>query len=247
VSDVVRQESMAIAELAALHRDPLFYGRGVPRGDGRLVLVVPGLFGNDVYLQPLRGWLSRIGYRPVASSLAVNAGCPDRLRSQVEKSLQRRLDKHPGPISLIGHSRGGMLCWAIASRLQGRAAQLILMGSPAPAVVAMMRQYSSIPRSVANSMVADAGARALKIMDPDCTVPACGCAYTEDLRRSLHPDTKVLAIFSRTDYIVRPEACSVPDGIGAGSIENVEITGSHSGLAYNRHALRHVARFLGAS
>src|SRR5262245_5869745 len=135
--DLVGLEARAVAELAALHRSPVFYARNVPRGDGRRVLVVPGLFGNDLYLQPLRGWLTRIGYRPIRSSLTINAGCPDRLRAQIERSLQRRLTE-PGPIALIGHSRGGMLCWALASRLQARASHLLLVGSPAPAVVAMM-------------------------------------------------------------------------------------------------------------
>src|SRR5262249_40380798 len=72
-TDPLRIESRAVTELAQLHSAPIFYGRGAPRGDGRVVLVVPGLFGNDVYLGPLRGWLRRIGYTPVRSSLVVNA------------------------------------------------------------------------------------------------------------------------------------------------------------------------------
>ena len=85
--EILRREAQALGELTALHRDPVFYGRGVPRGDGRVVLVVPGLFGNDMYLQPLRVWLTRIGYSPARSTLSINAGCPDRLRTQVERSL----------------------------------------------------------------------------------------------------------------------------------------------------------------
>jgi len=53
------QEAGALGELAALHRAPVFYGRGVARGDGRTVIVVPGLFGNDMYLQTLRAWLGK--------------------------------------------------------------------------------------------------------------------------------------------------------------------------------------------
>src|SRR4029077_5578699 len=68
---VLRQESQAVGELAALHRARVLSGPGLARGDGRIVVGVPGLFGNDLYLQPLRQWLSRIGYRPVMSRLAV--------------------------------------------------------------------------------------------------------------------------------------------------------------------------------
>jgi len=234
-----RTESRALLELAALQRDPLFYGFGAPRGDGRPVLVVPGLFGSDAYLQPLRGWLMRVGYTPLRSSLTLNAGCPNRLREQVEVALLRQLSAHSGPITLIGHSRGGLLAWAIASRMQARVQQLALLGSPAAAVVAMMRAApgEGTPPPAA-SFVADAGARALRLLDPDCTVPACGCAYTDDLRRPLHAATRVLAVCSRDDPIVFPAGCPVPDA------ENVEVSGSHSGLVYNRAVYRALARFL---
>jgi pimeloyl-ACP methyl ester carboxylesterase len=238
-TDPLRVESRAVAELAQLHGAPVFYGRGAPRGDHRLVVVVPGLFGNDVYLGPLRGWLRRIGYTPVRSSLAINAGCPNRLRGEVERSIDRQLRQTPGPVALIGHSRGGMLCWALASRLQERASHLALLGSPAPAVVAMMRQQAVMePHRYAHSSVAAAGARATKLFDPDCDVPACGCDYTKDLARPLHPATRVLAIYSRDDPIVRPAACRVWSG------ENVEVGGSHSGLSHNRDVYPHLARFL---
>ena len=235
----MRIEAQSLGELAALHGDPVFYGRGVPRGDGRLVVVVPGLFGNDLYLQPLRGWLRRIGYNPTRSSLTLNAGCPNRLRGEIERSLQRQLDRTTGPIALIGHSRGGMLCWAMASRLQERVSHLVLLGSPAAAMVAMMRQRTPFtPSKVGRSSVAAAGARATKLLDPDCNVPACECDYVTDLRRPLHDSTKTISIFSRDDPIVRPAGCRLPSG------ENVEVSGSHGGLAHNRAVYPHVARFL---
>ena len=238
-NDVLRIEAQSLAELGALHADPVFYGRGVARGDGRLVVVVPGLFGNDMYLQPLRGWLTRIGYAATRSSLTLNAGCPNRLRGDIERSLQRQLERTSGPIALVGHSRGGMLCWALASRLQGRVSHLALLGSPAPAMVAMMRHYAPFsPTGTVRSQVASAGARATKLLDPDCDVPACGCDYVHDLRRSLDPGTRLLSIFSRDDPIVHPSACRVSSG------ENIEVRGSHSGLAHNRTIYPHLGRFL---
>ena len=75
-ADILRREAAALAELAALQRDPAYLGVGLPRGDGRLVLVLPGLFGNDFYLQPLHHWLRRLGYRSAHSTLLVNAAAP---------------------------------------------------------------------------------------------------------------------------------------------------------------------------
>lgn len=244
-AEALRIEGRAVAELAALHADPLFYGRGVPRGDGRLVVVVPGLFGNDLYLQPLRAWLRRIGYRSQRSTLTINAGCPNRLTADVEaavrRQLERQLDDAPGPVALVGHSRGGMLSWALASRLGERVSHLALLGSPAPAVVAMFRAGTfATPSTVARSQVAAAGARAMRLLDPDCDVPACACEYVTDLRRALPASTKVLSIRSSDDPIVHPSACRLPAGAG----ENVEVRGSHGGLAHNRAVYPHLARFL---
>lgn len=237
--DPMRGESRVLGELAQLYAAPIFYGRSAPRGDGRLVVVVPGLFGNDVYLQPLRTWLGRIGYRPLRSSLTVNAGCPNRLRGDVQRAVERQLERTPGPVALIGHSRGGMLCWALAARLQARASHLALLGSPAPAVVRMLAHGATMaPSAVARASVARAGARAVRFFDPDCDVPMCGCDYVDDMRRPLHPATRVMSIASRDDPIVQPAACIVAAG------ENVEVGGSHSGLAHSRAVYPHLARFL---
>jgi triacylglycerol lipase len=243
--NVLRREALALAELAALRLDPVYAGFGLPRGDGRLILVVPGLFGNDLYLQPLRGWLQRIGYRPVRSTLALNAGCPNRLRDQVEAELRSRMARHPGRVALIGHSRGGMLAWAMASRLQDEVSHLILLGSPAQAVVEMLQRPSDAEQNAlsalpAASVVVDAGRRAMRLLDPDCAFPDCGCPYVEDLRRPLHVATHVLSIYSRDDPIVHPSACPVP---GA---RNVEVRGTHSGLVYNRAVYHELAGFLTA-
>jgi len=239
---VLRREAQALTELAALRLAPVYFGVGLPRGDGRLVLVLPGLFGNDLYLQPLRGWLARLGYRPVRSTIALNAGCPNRLREQVEGELRSRMARHPGPVGLIGHSRGGMLGWALAARLQGAAACLALLGSPAGAVVQMLRRdpaagIQSIP---AAASVVEAGRRAMRLLDPDCDFPTCGCAYPEDLRRPLSATIRILSIYSRDDGIVSPAACPVP---GA---RNVEVGGTHSGLVYNRAVYPELAAFLAA-
>lgn len=238
-ADPIRIEARAGIELAQLQASPAFYGRGMPRGDGRPVVVVPGLFGNDVYLTPLRTWLRRIGYRPVASSLRINAGCPNRLREQIERATDRALARHDGPIALIGHSRGRMLAWALATRLQDRVSHLALLGSPAPAIVALFRDDGVMSRrGIANGSVARAGSRAMKLFDPDCNVPHCGCPYPDDIRRPLAVGTRVISFASRDDPIVRPAASRVWSG------ENVEVGGSHSGLAHNRSVYPRLARFL---
>jgi triacylglycerol lipase len=230
-------EALAGAELTRLLADPIFYCAGAPRGQGRLVAVLPGLFGNDWYLYPLRDWLRRCGFRPVLSTLRVNAGCPERLSRRVEEELGRQHDRHGGPVALIGHSRGGILARTIAARLQKDASHLILLGSPVGAIESS-RHWPSIIADAAASPVAESSARARRALDPDCDVPYCGCPFPSDLRRDLHPDTQVVSIFSRNDPIVPAEATVVP---GA---RNIEVSGTHSGLAYNRAVYKALASVL---
>ena len=137
--DLLRAEAQAFSEFAALQSDPVFFGVGVPRGDGRTVLVVPGLFGNDAYLQPLQIWLRRIGYSPAWSTLFPNAGCPERLSGQLRRALAAQRSDRSRPIAVVGHSRGGMLAWSLAAHLQDQVSHLVLLGSPAGAAVESLR------------------------------------------------------------------------------------------------------------
>jgi triacylglycerol lipase len=234
-------EWRAVGEWARLLADPLYWGRGVPRGDGRLVLVLPGLFGSDLYLQPLRTWLGRVGYRPLHSTLSVNAGCYERLTRQAEKQLLGEMPRRPGRVAVIGHSRGGMLARAIAARLDEQASHLALLGSPVGAFLRMSQE--DFDRGVmppGHSAIVDASLRARRLLDPDCEFPGCGCAFAIDLRRPLSPRTRVLSVYSRDDMVVPPSASMVP---GA---RNVEVDGTHSGLVYNRATYHELASLLTA-
>jgi pimeloyl-ACP methyl ester carboxylesterase len=240
--EVWAREAFAWAELGELMADPVYWAP--PRlGDGRLVAVLPGLFANDFYLRPLRSWLDRAGYRSAGSTLWVNAGCPQRLTERVEDSLSRRRrsmrrsgDK---PVVLIGHSRGGLLARAIAARLQENASHLVLLGSPVGGITswAEARGYS---RTGAPGQVRRASDQARRFLDPDCDVPDCGCPFPADFLRPLNPTTEVISIYSPDDPIVPAGACHMPGG------RNIEVQGTHSGLAFNRAVYRALAETLRA-
>ncbi|MEO6397375.1 MAG: alpha/beta hydrolase [Tepidiformaceae bacterium] len=242
VGTVLQQEAKAGAEYAALLGNPVYHGVGIPRGHGESVLVLPGLFGNDLYLLPLLDWLRRIGYRPIASHLAFNAGCPNRLVDEVAAMLANRLGAEER-LSIVGHSRGGMLGWALASRMGSRVSQLVLLGSPASGLVQLARSGKSLSAasSLGHERVGNASNNARRLLDPDCSFPACGCSYLEDLRRPLNARTLVTSIFSTEDQIVAPRACPV-----AGAT-NVKVLGSHSGLVWNVAVYRQLAESLAAS
>ena len=80
---------------------------------------------------------------------------------------------------------------------------------------------------------------------PSCSTPTATCrtasaSTSTTCAGRCTPTTKVLSIYSRDDPIVRPAACQVRSG------ENVEVRGSHGGLAHNRAVYPHLARFLAA-
>lgn len=236
-SSNLASEAFAWAEFVQLLADPVFYGAGVPHGDGRLVLVLPGLFGNDWYLQPLRLWLGRIGYRPVASNLQVNAGCPERLTRAVERSFEPRRRRAGGRAAIIGHSRGGVLARAIAARMGEEVSHLVLLGAPVGAIERWSGSWQG-HQPPGNPRVVDAGNRARRLLDPECDAPLCGCPFQTDLQRRLSPATRVTSIFSREDPVVPAWACEVPGG------RNIEVPGTHIGLAFNGQVYRELAAAL---
>lgn len=231
------REALAFGEIASLLRDPIYRGEGVRRGDGRLVVIIPGLFGSDLYLWPLRRWISRIGFRPSTSGLWVNAGCPDRLTSEIEKWIDRQQAQHDRRVVLIGHSRGGILARALAARMGSRVSHLVTLGSPIGVASTYVAGGAQQLAHQTMSMVAQASNTARAILDPRCRFPDCGCEFIANIRAAL-PETAVLSIYSREDPIVPPEASIV---IGA---RNVEVTGSHAGLVYNPAVYRELAREL---
>jgi pimeloyl-ACP methyl ester carboxylesterase len=233
--DVVARESSAWGELAQLMSDPLYWAP--PRmGNGRAVLVLPGLFGSDLYLAPMRSWLKRAGYKSIRSDLWVNAGCPERLTRRTEAYLKRSIGSET-PVAIIGHSRGGLLGRTIATRLQERVTHLILLGSPVGGVTrwAELSGYSTAP---ASTRIRAASESARRVLDPSCAVPECGCPFPNDFMRALHPSTRVTSIYSPDDPIVPARACRVP---GA---HNVSVGSTHVGLAFNVQVYRELGQVL---
>ena len=73
------QEFLVGVEMLYLRISPVYWGFGIPRGNGSAVVVIPGFLGTDLYLTEFRAWLRRIGYKSYYSGIGLNAECPNLL------------------------------------------------------------------------------------------------------------------------------------------------------------------------
>jgi pimeloyl-ACP methyl ester carboxylesterase len=105
---------------------------GAPRGDGRPVLILPGLVNPDWANVVMRRYLNRLGYRARGWGLGPNLG----RRSVGERGerldkLVRDFHRETGEkVTLIGISLGGMMARLMAHRWPGEVREVITISSP---------------------------------------------------------------------------------------------------------------------
>jgi pimeloyl-ACP methyl ester carboxylesterase len=83
------------------------------------VLVLPGLFAGDGYLQPLRRWLWRVGYTPLRSGLKRNPGWSPEVVHELGELAEGGFLRSGQRVSIIGHSLGGLIGRSVALRYRG--------------------------------------------------------------------------------------------------------------------------------
>ncbi|MGH7948117.1 MAG: lipase family alpha/beta hydrolase [Candidatus Binataceae bacterium] len=127
---LVRELLSPAIEFGALLTDPVFWGRGVARGDEHPVMVVPGLFAGDGYLIPMRDWLRRIGYTPVRSRLNFNPGWSEELVAGLGDFAEEAFIESGQRVTIIGHSMGGVIARSIGVRRPDAVQHVVTLGSP---------------------------------------------------------------------------------------------------------------------
>jgi len=222
------------AELARLLVDPVFHGHGVPHGDRRAVVLVPGFLAGDSSLAVMAGWLKRIDYRPYSSGIRWNVDCSDRALDRLEARVERVAQQSGDRVAIVGHSRGGHFAKALARRRPDLVCAVVSLGSGLDTPFDI-----SLPTLQAVGLVRAVHARTTdRHARRGCMTMACTCAFARDYAAVFPADVPLTSIYSRGDGVVWWEACVVPYATC------VEVTGSHIGLAFNRKAYRAVAHAL---
>jgi len=217
------RESFVGLDWLALHTAPVFYGLGIPRGDGSAVITVPGFMGTDLYLQELHCWLRRIGYRSYVSEIGRNADCLDVLVDRLIKTIQKAYDETHGTVHLIGHSLGGVLALSAASLRPDIIASVITLGSPFrgirshPVVLEMSRVVRDRIRNARGDQ-----------SKPACFTGYCDCDAVAALQIPCPHEIGHTAVYTKTDGIIDWRVCVNDD-----PATNVEVQSTHIGLVFN--------------
>jgi pimeloyl-ACP methyl ester carboxylesterase len=172
------------AEAARLIVDPVFYGRGVPRGDGRPVVLLPGFLAGDYTLETMAIWLRRLGYRLSGCGFRFNVDCSERALLRVKSKVAELHDRYGRRVAVIGQSRGGHFAKALAVRRAQSVSHVISL-SAGPS-----RPYDiSVPTLAAVAAVRAVHRRtSLRARERGCLSEHCDCtfarAYAARSRRS---------------------------------------------------------------
>ncbi|WP_326522903.1 esterase/lipase family protein [Sphingomonas sp.] len=191
-------------------------------GDGRPVMLLPGLFNSDRSNAALRGFLGRIGYDAHGWGLGRNLGTRT-IGAEAERLIERVEAIGGGrPVTLIGVSLGGIMARLVAHRRPELVREVVTISSP----------YAGHPRAtrVWRAFELFTGER---VDDP----------RVEALRREIVAPLPVpaTAIWSASDGLVSGQACR------GGDCAEVEVISGHLGVQLQPEVLLAVARVLGAS
>jgi triacylglycerol lipase len=216
------------AELAHLLFDPIWAGKGVPRGSGETVMVVPGVLSGDRSTLLLRQWLRRIGYEPHSAGMELNLDCSARALVNLERRVERLAESSGGQIALVGHSRGGILGRALATRRPDLVHVVVALGSglddgydislPLRLMIRVVRGYHGLTTD--------------RVTRNGCMTQACACEFGDASRAPFPDSVELVSVFSRQDGFSNWRSSQVSYA------HNVEVTGSHVGLVVNRTAYR---------
>jgi len=218
-------ESRALSENLRLRGAAVYAGDGLLRGRGQPLLLIPGFMAGARSLATLHGWLLRIGYHAEVAEVGFNVRHSEAVLKVV---LLRLVDLYGWlghRVTLIGHSRGGLLAKVAAHRHPEMVERVVALGAP------LADPYDISPFTMAGVRFA----QAFNLVRFGRT----GAVERQFLQDLAAPARRpVVSIYSRTDAIVHWRACIRADA------ECVEVVSSHVGLAVNPDVYAVLARLL---
>jgi triacylglycerol lipase len=224
------REARMFRELAALRRDPISGGVGLPDGQGRPVFLIPGYMAGDASLGPLARALRAADFRPETAGLRLNVGCAGAMVGPIEARLAAHVAANGGRKAfVIGQSRGGGFGRWLAARRPDLVAGLVTLGTPLCDPLAV-----NLLVLVNVGLVGTLGRLGVPgILSTGCLRPDRCCETVwREYAAPLPAGLPFLSIYSRSDGIVDWRACLDP------AARHLEVDSSHCGMAFNVDVLR---------
>jgi alpha-beta hydrolase superfamily lysophospholipase len=184
-----------------------------PNGKGG-VMVLPGFCGDDHYNILFREYLTHLGYDVIGWGQGRNTGHTSLDRQALYERVTNHYHKQGSPISLIGHSLGGIFARHIAHIMPETVKQVITLGSP---FMVPVHDDGFTPASPVRELY-------LKL-NP--------VAEDEEMLSLIRvpPPCPTTAIYSKGDGIVRWDLTLQPGDDH--HVDNIEVLGSHMAMTLN--------------
>ncbi len=220
-------EGRIYLEFLRLVRDPVFRGVEVPDGLRKPVLLIPGFLAGDWTLRTPHDWMRRVGYRPRMAGLTFNVMYSEVMLKPLFDALAELNRKTGARVTLVGHSRGGVLAKVVSHRKPELVEQVITLGSP------LKDPFDVHPLTMAGVRAAHLY-NVVRYKHP----ASVEMRFMRDL--AAEPRVPTTSIYSRSDGVVNWRACLRSD------VNAIEVRGSHIGLALNPEVYRILAHLLPA-
>jgi pimeloyl-ACP methyl ester carboxylesterase len=204
--------------VSTLTHPPNAMPAGLPRGDGRVVLVIPAFLSGDWATAGLRQFLSHLGYRVETAGIGLNMGPTPALIRKLDNALTR-LAADGAPVDVIGQSLGGVLARDLAQRHPLQIGRVITLCSPIR--VPITTPLAPVARLLSVLYDADWLARRHAIAGP--------------------LDVPVTALYSEDDGVVDWRECLQDDRPGC---RNIRVSGAHATIGSSPSALIAIAHAL---
>ncbi len=190
------------------------------KGATRTVMVVPGFYGGELSIAPLKQFLRYQGHRSYSWGQGLNRGNINAFISPLIEKLHTLNSKYERPVSLVGWSLGGIISRELARHFPDRVEQVITLGSPViggPKVTALKRLSPLFGWNQED--------------------------IEEDMRERFKTpiERPITAIYSKADGIVAWQACI---DSWSPNVRHVEVAATHIGMGFNPQVYEIVANTL---
>jgi pimeloyl-ACP methyl ester carboxylesterase len=194
---------------------------GAIKGDGRPVLLIPGLLASEQRMEEMRAVLQMAGYEAHGWGMGRNFGPRPDILERIDRRVDAIRHRSDAPVTLVGWSLGGLYAREYAKFATGKVAGVVTMGTP----------FSGDPR-------ANHAWRLYQLVSGfpvDCPPFAC--------RREEKPPVPTVALWSRRDGVVMPECAR---GRAGERDRAIEVDCTHMGFAVAPEGILAVGKALEA-